>query len=278
MFAVQMANKLTRREEDMEDLLTSNVFGIWRYLPPHFGLLQFLRTAQRLDGTRLANLGEVDTAGLEFWPWMHEPGAKSAEPDVLIEMVLTDQRSFLVLVEAKYRSGKSSFRSDSLQPNDQLARQMDNLRRTARRKGIDDYALVYVTADTLMPKSDIQEAISELADKTREDAASQFYWTSWRRLPSLLAEVYTSCEDSMATMLTDLHTIICRLGLIFFEGVTSRGWTLARTPWMFEHPRVHIAFEWEPITPIHYIFAEAPVRFSWELASQPNRISWRWQS
>ena len=46
MFIAQIRNKLTRKEEQMEDLLTSNVFGLWRYLPAELGLLQLLETAK----------------------------------------------------------------------------------------------------------------------------------------------------------------------------------------------------------------------------------------
>ena len=46
MFIAQIRNKLTRQEEHMEDLLTSNVFGLWRYLPAELGLLQLLETAK----------------------------------------------------------------------------------------------------------------------------------------------------------------------------------------------------------------------------------------
>lgn len=274
MFAAQIHRKLTRPEEEMEDLLTSNVFGIWNYIRPGLGLLQFLRTAQRLDGTPLAGLDEVETAPLTFWPWIQEPHAKGAEPDVLIEMALPGERKFLILVEAKYHSEKSSFADASPEPNDQLAREMDNLRRMAKRQGIRDYALVYVTAHTLMPKPDIEEAISELAEKTGDGAADRFYWTSWRRLRAVLAEACTLCEGFEAAMLADLHTIICQLGLSFFDGITCSGWALGRTLWKFKTPQV--AFEWKPITALDYISKEEPIKFSWGSAPRPDRIAWRW--
>jgi hypothetical protein len=50
MFIAQIRNKLTRQEEQMEDLLTSNVFGLWRYLPAELGLLQLLETAKNCEG------------------------------------------------------------------------------------------------------------------------------------------------------------------------------------------------------------------------------------
>ena len=37
----------------MEDLLTSNVFGLWRYLPAELGLLQLLETVRNAKGKAL---------------------------------------------------------------------------------------------------------------------------------------------------------------------------------------------------------------------------------
>ena len=119
MFAAQIRNKLTRSEEDMEDLLTSNVFGIWRYIPPQVGLLQFLQTAKQLDEVSHLRLSSILTADLQFWPWLEEGDAKGAEPDVLIEISTHDQQKYLVLIESKYLSGKSSFptsKKESLKP------------------------------------------------------------------------------------------------------------------------------------------------------------------
>lgn len=273
MFAAQLYNKLTRSEEDMEDLLTSNVFGVWRYLP-QLGLLQFLKTAQRLDGVRFAGLDEIESADLQFWPWMQEEGARGAEPDVLIEMTSSDRQKWLVLIEAKYLSGKSSLPDERDQPNDQLAREMHNLRRVAARKGISQYALIYVTAHTLMPRADIEQAVSELGTKTGDGAADRFYWTTWRRLPAVLSEANVLCQEPFKTMLSDLEKIVRRTGLTFFEGVTSRGWTLGETRWAFERPPV--VFEWMPINIGHYTFEKTPIRFSWVLSTRPDITSWRW--
>jgi hypothetical protein len=41
----RLKKKFTGAEEDIEDLLTSSFFGVWRYLPPYLGLQQFLATA-----------------------------------------------------------------------------------------------------------------------------------------------------------------------------------------------------------------------------------------
>jgi hypothetical protein len=45
MLQAMLHHKLTREEESMEDLLTSNTFGLMKYLPYEMALLPFLRKA-----------------------------------------------------------------------------------------------------------------------------------------------------------------------------------------------------------------------------------------
>lgn len=274
MFAAQIARKLTRREEEMEDLLTSNVFGLWRYLAPQVGLIQFLATSQRPDGGRLGVPDDARIEDMTFWPWLHEEGAKGAEPDVLIKLLSSDQKTRLFLIEAKYLSEKSSLATEDGLPNDQLAREMDNLRKIARKERISDFAVIYITAHTVMPIWDIEESVSELASKTGDGSADRFYWTTWRRLATILIEVLKSCGEPALAMLRDLHSILCQLGLVFFENVQYQPWTLGTTPWEFK--RVKPSFIWQEIESIHYRFQVQDVRFVWALDFDNTQIQWRW--
>jgi len=135
-----LRGKLSLKQENAEDILTSNVFGLLRYVSPQAGLLPFLACAKSVRGecplgTSVdGRTADAVTAEYDFWPrW---PGC---EPDVVLA-IQHDERKFLVVVEAKYRSGKSSVafgleepsddepesedqsESDWL-PNDQLAKQ-----------------------------------------------------------------------------------------------------------------------------------------------------------
>ena len=281
MFITQIRNKLTRSEEDMEDLLTGNVFGVWRYLPNEIidvGLLRFLKTACRLDGVNFAGPDFINTIDLKFWPWIQEGDAKGAEPDVLIEIVSSDLRKWLLLIEAKYLSPKSSFADDFDRPNDQLAREMLNLRRIAQNQAFDDYALIYVTAHTLIPKVDIEEAISELATKTGDGTHDKFYWTTWRMLPNILDQTMTICKGSHHVLLNDLQAIILRMGLYFFRGISVKGWTLGSLSWSFRPLEKLATFRWEPISIAKYSFKEIPVKFSWGFYESYDKMPWRWKS
>ncbi|MDO8567437.1 MAG: hypothetical protein Q7R57_01830 [Dehalococcoidales bacterium] len=283
MFIAQLHNKLSRPEQDMEDLLTSNVFGVWRYLPveiAQIGLLRFLKTACRLDQAEFHGPDKIKTLSVKFWPWIKEGDAKGAEPDVLIEMVSSDQRKWLLLIESKYLSPKSSS-ADPLDPHptDQLAREMQNLRRVASTQKFDEYALIYVTAHTQIPKNDFSQAISELETKTGQGDSDKFYWTTWRMLPSIISDSINLCGEPYATLLGDLREIICRMGLSFFNGMSIRGWTLGECPWIFESPLDPIFLDWQPISMTKYVFEGPPIKFSWiSSGNRARNMRWRWKS
>ena len=58
-------------------------------------------------------------AQYQFWPWLQEPDCLGVEPDVLIQIRDSRGTTHLILIEAKYRSGKSSFAEPylSVSPN-----------------------------------------------------------------------------------------------------------------------------------------------------------------
>jgi len=282
LFVAQLHRKLTRSEEDMEDLLTSNVFGIWLYLPievTEIGLLRFLRTSQRLDGATFAGPDKLNSVDMKFWHWVEEGDAKGAEPDVIIELTSSDLRKWLVMVEAKYLSPKSSFPDkNDPRPNDQLAREMHNLRRMARKRAVEEYALIYVTADIAIPRADIEEAIDELDSKTGHGASNRFYWTTWRRLPGILNETIGMCQGTPKALLTDLQTVILRMNLSFFSGMDVQGWTLGSPSWSFMRPERPTFFMWMPISMGHYTFRKSRLSFLWIPNDGWKQITWRWKS
>ena len=173
---------------------------------------------------------EVAETHLDFWPWLREGASKGCEPDVSIDLVGSDGKKCLVLIEAKHLSGKSSIATnvtDEPLPTDQLAREMLNLRLLAQRNSADSHALVYVTSDAGLPIKDLSDAITELTDKTGVGSADQFYWTSWRVLPQILRAVELSARDPVEKKLVgDLRIILDQMGLDYFRGISSMGWSL----------------------------------------------------
>ena len=52
MLQAQLRGKLTRSEQQLEDLITSDVFGLLKYVPPNDGLEHLLQLVVREDGSK----------------------------------------------------------------------------------------------------------------------------------------------------------------------------------------------------------------------------------
>lgn len=235
----------------MEDLLTGNVFGLWRYVPASLGLGNILRAARRADGTRLAVAEEFTLQCLEFWPWLQVGAHRGIEPDVLLRLRDTSDRVSIILVEAKFHSGKSSLKTPDGPPNDQLAKQMVNLRLLAKRESADSYALVYLTADMGFPSRSIRESIEELDAKTQDGSEESFFWTNWRAIRS----EFTRFTDSRSTtgveenLVKDVIAVLDHLGLSDFTGIKTGFLDISKPKWA-----IRISFDWNVPGIAHYKF------------------------
>ena len=119
MFFAERQRKLGRdgslAHDRAEDLLTSTVFQLLRYIPAQVGLLATLARARRV--VRSNGVFAVERASswptllqaatdyrVRLWPWRDKHG----EPDAVVTLVGPDGVIGNVLIEAKLFSGKSS--------------------------------------------------------------------------------------------------------------------------------------------------------------------------
>ncbi len=207
MLAAQLRGKLTRQEEDLEDLLTSNVFGSIQYVPKEKGLIPLLSAAEDSNGSNpLKKLPNISDVKYEFWPNLDDENGNSREPDVLIHITHETGQRTVILVEAKYKSGKSSEADEGSRINDQLASEWDIL--ISKEKDARPYFL-YITADFSYPNKDIEDAKSEFAKKRH--GRFDIVWISWRKLPTVL--------NRNEPILKDLIEVLRKQGLTFFEEI-----------------------------------------------------------
>lgn len=212
MLQAQLKGKLTRGEEDLEDLLTSNVFGSIKYIQPEEALLPLLASSRDGDGNVPIHVTQpISSVEYRFWQWIQEPGCQGCEPDVLIIIQLTGKQKIIVLVEAKYFSDKSSESTEQGTPTDQLAREWDNLTWLAKREEATPI-LLYVTADLGYPKKSIEDSLQEYVQKRQREMS--VFWISWRKLPTLFS-------NTDKEILKDLVKVLRKQGLTFFEGITK---------------------------------------------------------
>jgi hypothetical protein len=250
MLDALLHGKLSQEQENMEDILTSFVFGMIKYLPPKDTLFPFLAKAELLtDATTTMPLEflrqepETTKVDYEFWPRLKEKECNPCEPDVLI--TITRQKpdpKIFILIEAKYRSGKSSHRDESKTPNDQLAKEWDNLKRRAEIQDAIPY-LIYLTADFGFPVEQINESQDELKEDKRGEG--KIYWLSWRHFPS----------TGQSKIAEDISKVLrARLGLKFYEGISAH--SVIPITWKFTKLPISKSFEWllNPVEEIKWKF------------------------
>jgi len=216
----------TNLSERMEDLLTSDVFGCMRYLPAQKVLIPFLCKAQAFHGNVLTIPDKIVTVYYSFWPWLRLPDRNPCEPDVVIGLETERGNVHLVLVEAKYYSeGLSSEEDESAKPNDQLARELDNLDAVScaalgwkTHLDVVSRVLLFVTKDMGIPRDLLAQSLDGYTRKRHREG--DIYWVSWRFLPSILEQnLAIESNAEHMTVMKDMLTLLLRKGLTMFRGV-----------------------------------------------------------
>jgi len=223
MIKALLHGKLSREQENMEDLLTSAVFGRLRYLEPTEALLPFLANAVTLDGGQpLSEIAGGAQVTYTFWPPYAEPGCAPCEPDLVLNVEFPIRR-LLVLIEVKLHSGKSSEEDEHAESTtDQLGKEWDNL--VSRAVGLNARpVLVYLTADVGIPREDMEASIAAYREKRGGDIPT-LCWLSWRTLSDVLekATERNEIENDLLALLNrhDLRWYKLRLPYSFNFG----GW------------------------------------------------------
>lgn len=262
--------------ERWEDVLTSSVFGVLRYLPDEI-LLSCLGTARTLEGKRLELPSDGDCR-MEFWPmrlgW-------SREPDVVLEIRKRGSGSLthLVVIEVKYRSGKSqkapALVLDDHVPmepasasGDQLADLLCDAHQQAAAAGA-RVAVVYLTAHIVMPHTDLIESVNQAQARMLGPVAKEIYWLGWSTVDRMLAEWsgIRTTDQRHERALEDLRALMRRRGL----GVFCTAWSVAvgGSAWRFSgtEPSHRVSawgwVTWTPSPSARWTFRSAPARKRW---------------
>ncbi len=240
--------------DQMEDLLTSDVFSACKYLRSSTLLLPFLSTATSIGGASTAELLPKDAKQAEYHFW---PMLAHGEPDLVIVIKDSEEGVHLVVVEAKYFSGKSSVALDEEEletataPADQLAGEYEDLLTLERQlalgiDGIRSRLLVYVTAHRNIRAAALEESMREIERFHPSLPAGPVYWTNWFALVPLLTQPII-CEKWEHPIIDDLHDLMVRKGFISYKGFDLVNHTVE-----LDHPVVYAiqgaklggAYEW----------------------------------
>jgi hypothetical protein len=230
-----------------EDLLTSSIFGIFRYAGWECGLLSWLKDAEPVWNP-VADLwsGRVKQFAYSFWPRLKN----NREPDLALLILYEDRTPLMLLIEVKYLSGMSDWDLDGLDEQgrsgsqlvDQIAgldemndtellgwfaggddAKTDNSARALSLPNVSEplrRAHLLLTADGIMPKA--------VYDKGREEqhkhSATPAYWLSWL---SLIRHVQQGMEDvdpCKAAACLDAYRLLGARNLVPFRGFQMFPW------------------------------------------------------
>ena len=219
-----------------EDLLTSDVFTAFRYLPAESGIYAFLKKIPGL-AEMLPDLAknEAVVATIHFWP---KGTNQSREPDVLLALQV-GSRLIHIVVEAKYRSGASDKeeyveiqQDGSVEKlGNQLADQLRDLHhgkykifyRGRRNQRIsldskpDDRFLLYLTAHATKPQREIKQARSQYSL-----AEHNLFWANWFDVyDHLLEQQIIGLDFPYQEIIDDICLLLDRKSFSTFQGFSE---------------------------------------------------------
>jgi len=204
----------------MEDLLTSNVFQLLRYISLENGLLPVLREAVNIDGDKLNIQRDKYEAELCFWK-----NFSNSEPDIFIELKNKENVIYSIMVEAKYLSGKSGtaiFEGEEdaqiyIAGSDQLEREWNDLKGYSAKKNTRCF-LVYLTMHWTIPTIDLKSSIEVIGDDSRKN----IYWLNWQSIHSILEDILKETKgnlsDTEKIVIKDIVELLNKKGLKEFSG------------------------------------------------------------
>lgn len=216
MIPALVRGKLSREQENLEDLLTSMVFGQLRYLDYGSGLFRLFShvDSEEFRGC-LPPPNEPVDVDYNFWPWLTASGCMGCEPDVIVTLRSSGTVRTSILVEAKHLSEKSSIQEpDNPLVTDQLAKEWMCLVRHCELHG-GRPLLLYLTAHHGRPLDDFAQATEELQTKWPDFARRhpiQGGWLSWRHISKAFANPVGLAQE-------DLVALAERMDFHFFEGI-----------------------------------------------------------
>jgi len=225
----------------IEDLLTADVFGAYRYLPPQLGIVPFLRSACGQKKTRLSDyfrtaglpLEDIAYARIIFWPRLGD----GREPDLLVLLgPSANDLRIALLVEAKLNAKQHSIEGVDGVWRSQLGHYLKLHRKADYHTSVAIYELppirpiLYVTRHNSIPTEELGAASVE-ADSGPEP----LFWTNWQSAWSSANKTWAAKKDSIEKcpwlrVLLDLKRDLEIRGLIFYESFSGFSLPKSRSP------------------------------------------------
>jgi len=218
--------------EGREDLLTSDVFSAFRYLPVNLAPIPFLRKAIHAQTAKpIHNLFE-DCLAVDyiFWP---KTTYYKREPDLILLITCKTKPPIAIIIEAKYYSGRHDVNREQAEKElqalqgDQLAEQYVDLMKNEidlnkQQKQMlqeaDHRFLLFVTAHDVLPRKITDDSINKLTKQNYK--GDHLYWINWQAAFDVANEALATqiLPDEQRFILEDLRDLLLRKGLTSFQG------------------------------------------------------------
>lgn len=220
-----MKGKIPSKLQNSEDLLTSSIIGTFSYLSSSTYIQSILESSVNVKGNQLLFDSPIIECRYEFWPRLDH-----SEPDVLLHLRDANQQEYLLCIEAKYWSDKSSEEDTTTDiearqnwQRDQLAREIEDMHTEGCRKlmkvnkeKLKSILLIYLTNDTYLPFNKLKESIQFVKDI--DFPVDNLYWLSWKQIFNVVNNIKGFQTKQDAMLLTDLKGLLRKKGLVSFNG------------------------------------------------------------
>jgi hypothetical protein len=196
MYLAEIHGKLSRENENKEDILTSNVFSFFKYSDRNTFFKPFL---QKL-GLEVSER-DAKNAIFTFWPTFED----GTEPDLVIKV-----GKYYILVEAKYHSG---FGQEVGDRKHQLVREVKGGANKANSLGL-TFIIVTVTSDHYQRPEEFKQYPAKFQDNLR--------WINWQTIALIIYQIIQEnpiVSDEIILFAKDLYDLFLKKDLRNFEGV-----------------------------------------------------------
>ena len=226
--------------ENKEDVLTSNVFGLIKYLPPKEGLLKILEAAKDYSDNRKTlpdNLRKQDIilenyVSIDYLFW--EKSSKHGEPDLILILKSSDlnMKDLMVCIEVKYLSEKSREGEYDQLMDYCLSLESKKSRKTYNNKDVANFdglflGLIYLTY--FSQYRSVQESLKQIKKKGLIDFEKKLYELRWNEITKILSEIKSE-NKYINKIHNDLVLLLQKKNFVDFKGFSKVNFDLQYKP------------------------------------------------
>ena len=226
--------------EVSEDILTSNVFQLIRYLPTSIGLIALINEIFEDNKIKVKlDPGKKWDVNYDFWPLGTEIGR---EPDLLLQLE-SESDCYAVVIEAKYFSGPSDTENvddetgaisgnqlsdqfiDLLEGNYKIKGKIKKLNASKEKRYI-----LYLTKHSIKPKEELEKSINQFYNSDGNqgiDFHDYLLWTNWTKIWSVLKKI-NNYDFPIPIIINDLIDLLEKRGFKDFTGFTLEDWNVKK--------------------------------------------------